>query len=420
MPEQPDYDVFLSYSSVDAPQARALELGLQRLARPWYRPRALRVFRDRAVLPAGDDTWAALQKRLDHSRWLVLLASPEAAASSWVGDEVTWWRRHHTVDGAVRRLIIVRTSGELDWTDTDVEWATTTCLPEARRGAFSLAQTWAELPRPTGRPYVDLLSSALGGPLRRAHDPADRHVAAVLLDAVADVAATVRGVPKEEMVGEHRRRARHTRATVLATVAVVVALLVSLFGIQRQADDRRDAGTAAELVQRAAAARDVDPRLALRLGIAADRIHPDAHTRAGLVDTLTSTRYRGQLTGEAPAFDPRRPLAATIDYSGTTTLWDVSAPGPGRRLGDSSVGRGGVAVAFAPSGNLMATATANGAIALDDVTDPRHPVARGRTPDTRTQPDAGRRLPAGRTGSTELRRLAGVLPGQLHTRCHER
>lgn len=100
--------------------------------------RALRVFRDRAVLPAGDDTWAALQKRLDHSRWLVLLASPEAAASSWVGDEVTWWRRHHTVDGAVRRLIIVRTSGELDWTDTDVEWATTTCLPEALRGAFSL------------------------------------------------------------------------------------------------------------------------------------------------------------------------------------------------------------------------------------------------------------------------------------------
>ena len=56
VPDPPEHDVFLSYAGVDAPQARALELGLQRLARPWYRARAMRVFRDRSVLPAGDAT----------------------------------------------------------------------------------------------------------------------------------------------------------------------------------------------------------------------------------------------------------------------------------------------------------------------------------------------------------------------------
>ena len=159
-----------------------------------------------------------------------MLASPEAAASSWVGDEVAWWRRYDMVDDAVRRLIVVRTDGTLAWHEADVDWAATTCLPTALRGGFRQAQTWAELPRPPGRPYVDLLPAAMGGSLRRGSiGPMDRQAAAVLLDAVADVAATVRGLPKEEMVGEHRRQARRTGATVVATVAVVLALVAGLF-----------------------------------------------------------------------------------------------------------------------------------------------------------------------------------------------
>jgi len=41
------YDVFISYShAADGRLAPALQSGLQRLAKPWYKPRALRVFRD--------------------------------------------------------------------------------------------------------------------------------------------------------------------------------------------------------------------------------------------------------------------------------------------------------------------------------------------------------------------------------------
>ena len=46
-------DVFLSYSRhLDAQIAASLEHGLQRFAKPWYRARALRVFRDASSLSA--------------------------------------------------------------------------------------------------------------------------------------------------------------------------------------------------------------------------------------------------------------------------------------------------------------------------------------------------------------------------------
>jgi hypothetical protein len=45
------YDAFISYShAVDGKLAPALHRGLHRLARPWYRMRALHVFRDQTSL----------------------------------------------------------------------------------------------------------------------------------------------------------------------------------------------------------------------------------------------------------------------------------------------------------------------------------------------------------------------------------
>ncbi len=48
-----EYDAFISYShALDGSLARALQTGLERFAKPWYRPRALRVFRDTTNLAA--------------------------------------------------------------------------------------------------------------------------------------------------------------------------------------------------------------------------------------------------------------------------------------------------------------------------------------------------------------------------------
>jgi hypothetical protein len=82
----PGYDAFLSYShAVDRRLAPELQRALHQLAKPWYRTRALRVFRDDASLSANPHLWQSIQDALDASRFFVLLASPESARSPWGG-----------------------------------------------------------------------------------------------------------------------------------------------------------------------------------------------------------------------------------------------------------------------------------------------------------------------------------------------
>ena len=79
------YDAFISYShAADGRLAPALQSGLQRLAKPWYRVRALRVFRDETGLSTNPHLWSSIVGALDEAEWFVLLASPESASSEWV------------------------------------------------------------------------------------------------------------------------------------------------------------------------------------------------------------------------------------------------------------------------------------------------------------------------------------------------
>ena len=70
------YDAFLSYShAADGRLAPALQAGLRSLAKPWYRLRALRVFRDKTSLSASPELWAPIERALAQARFFVLLAS---------------------------------------------------------------------------------------------------------------------------------------------------------------------------------------------------------------------------------------------------------------------------------------------------------------------------------------------------------
>src|SRR5580704_12356866 len=93
------YDAFVSYSHAkDKPIASALQSTIQTLGKPWYRRRALRVFRDDTSLAATPHLWPTIEQALDQSRYLILLASPEAAASPWVNKEVARWLDHKSTD----------------------------------------------------------------------------------------------------------------------------------------------------------------------------------------------------------------------------------------------------------------------------------------------------------------------------------
>src|SRR5690242_3127172 len=105
------YDAFISYAHADVVFGQVLQRGLQHLAKPWNRRRAMEVFRDETSLAASPGLWPAIQAALDASRWFVLLASPEAARSEWVGKEITYWVTSKGTD----HLLVVVTDGIWQW-----------------------------------------------------------------------------------------------------------------------------------------------------------------------------------------------------------------------------------------------------------------------------------------------------------------
>jgi hypothetical protein len=110
--ETAGYDAFISYSHVlDGALARELQTGLERFAKPWHKPRALRIFRDATSLSANPGLWSSIEKALAASAWLVLMASPGAARSPWVNREVAWW----LANKSPQRLLVVLTEGEFAW-----------------------------------------------------------------------------------------------------------------------------------------------------------------------------------------------------------------------------------------------------------------------------------------------------------------
>src|ERR1044071_2924877 len=89
------YDAFISYGhAADGSLAPALQHGLQTLAKPLYQRKALRVFRDQTNLAATPELWSTIEEALAASRFFILLASPAAARSPWVQQELDWWHRH--------------------------------------------------------------------------------------------------------------------------------------------------------------------------------------------------------------------------------------------------------------------------------------------------------------------------------------
>ena len=201
------YDAFVSYShAADGRLAPALQRGLQSLAKPWYRRRALRVFRDQTSLSASPELWSAIEEALSQARYFVLLASPEAAASHWVDQEVRWWRENRSHD----TVLIVLTDGELAGTT-----AAGTSLPHRRsrpalRAGFRSEPLWVDL-----RWARDEQDVSMRNPRFR--------------DSVGELAAPMRGVPKDELIGEdisqHRRTLRLARGAV-ALLALLLALAV--------------------------------------------------------------------------------------------------------------------------------------------------------------------------------------------------
>ena len=75
------YNAFISYShAADGNLAPALQAGLEKFAKPWYKIRNLNIFRDEASLSASPHLWLNIQQALEQSEYLIYMASPVSAS----------------------------------------------------------------------------------------------------------------------------------------------------------------------------------------------------------------------------------------------------------------------------------------------------------------------------------------------------
>jgi hypothetical protein len=197
---QRTYDAFISYShAADSRLAPALHRGLQRLTRAWYQRQALRIFRDQTSLAANPDLYATIERELRESRHFVLLASPGAAQSPWVGREIRFWQEHRERE----TFLIALTDGDIRWDTSagDFDWSATDALPADVRCWFPHEPLWVDLSWTHGNNPSDLT-------LRHGR----------FRDDVATLAAGLHGRAKEQIDSEdarqHRRALRVGRAVV--------------------------------------------------------------------------------------------------------------------------------------------------------------------------------------------------------------
>jgi WD40 repeat protein len=353
------YNAFISYShAADAGLAPALQSGLHRFARPWYRMRALRIFRDATNLSVSPGLWSSIEKELAEAEYFLLLASPEAAASPWIAREIDFWLTQRSPE----RLLIVLSDGKICWDQAvgDFDWVRTTALP--RR----LSRVFREEPF-----YLDFRD------LKTSHNLSWRNPA--FRDHIAYLAATLHGRSKDEMIGEDVRQYRRTRRLawaasiglfVLAAAASTAAVVA--IGQRNVAERRRQIAVGREMVTRAEQLRGERPELhqaSLLLGVEglrrlerlgastreADRALRNAMTLSPL--PVTVFEHDGPILRFAWNPDGQQLAAGTA--RGSVRLWDLRQPNRSTSYThDGPIG----AVAFSPDGTLLASASWDGSV----------------------------------------------------------
>ncbi len=265
------YDAFLSYShSADDRLAPTLQSSLQKFAKPWHRLKAINVFRDKTSLAANPGLWTSICDALDLTKYFVLLASPESAQSIWVQKEISHWLEKNPID----RLLIVLTDGELKWDvdKNDFDWNITDALPHVLKGRLNEEPLHVDLRWARSEETLSLQN----GKFR---------------DQIADLAAAIRGVSKDQIAGEEVRQHKRTKRTIAAVMAAMLMLTIgtglgAYIGVKGQLNAEKSRGEAL-------AAADV-----LVLGIAGDlkdlkgvptpKIASILHKAEGILEKITS------------------------------------------------------------------------------------------------------------------------------------
>ena len=355
MADQPhEYDAFLSYAHHDRQVTTAIQKGLHQIGRRFGQLRALRVFRDDTNLTASPDLWGKIVEALDRSGHMIVVLSPQSAASHWVNEEIGHWLGHRGGE----KLMLVLAEGRLQWDPAGKRFdpAGSDAAPPA------LTQPGSLQSEPL---YIDVSDDA----------PWDLR-SLTFRDKVTALAAPVHGKPKDELAGDdlrEQRRFRRLRAAAIAGLAVLTVVAVVAAGVafaQRQEAVRRlhDAVTAKLNSEGAAMLAGLTPggdERGMQELLAANAIQSNGVPILNAQIARFSTQKIVQ-TGSQPrglSFSPDGRRIATAQDNGAVRQWDSAT---GKAVGPHIAGHTDVAtaVAYTPDGRTIVTTGADNALRL--------------------------------------------------------
>ena len=236
--EPAKYWAFISYSHRDTRAAIALQRGLETYRLPsrlvgkrtamgevpaYVKP----VFRDRDELEAGTDLRATVREALAHSRWLVVLCSPDSARSPWVNREIVEFKKLH---GEASVLACIA-SGE-PFASRIPGRETEECFPQALR--YTLAADG----EPTGEE-----TEPVAADLRPQGDGRRR----ALLKLVAGMV----GIGVDELINRdaHRRARRMAMLATASLAGMAVMAVLTVMAVQSRIEAQSQRAQAEDLIE---------------------------------------------------------------------------------------------------------------------------------------------------------------------------
>jgi hypothetical protein len=163
------------------------------------------VFRDDTDLTASPNLWGSVTEAMDRARFMIVVLSPQAAASYWVNREIEYWLENRGAD----QLLLVVAQGRLEWGSDHERFD-----PE-RSDASPPVLTRARSLR--SEPfYIDVSGDA----------PWDLR-SPTFHDKLTALAAPLHGKPKAELASDdlyEQRRFRRLRAAAIAALVMLTVI----------------------------------------------------------------------------------------------------------------------------------------------------------------------------------------------------
>jgi WD40 repeat protein len=341
------YNAFVSYShTADSALAAALQAALHRFAKPWYKLRALHIFRDQTNLAVNPALWTSIREALDQSLFFILLASPEAAASPWVAKEAEYWIGRN----GTAHVLIVLAGGTLRWD------AANGCFTPEHTNALpaGLLRSFSEEPL-----YLDLVWTRGGGAPLRMREPRFH-------EAVLQLAATLHNRPKDELDGADIRSRRQVRLVAAGGLIAILATLIIAAWQYRLSHKESVQNLAARLATKSATILADNPdrtREAALLAIESDRLSPSIEANQALRAAVSLLPAGAQFYAPEDAspeqrirdiaFSPDGSLLAAVRDNGSTQLIDIKTHQAIGYIGPDETPAAHIEVAADPQDNSL-------------------------------------------------------------------